>query len=69
MRTDPLLLHYPVRIREVTLGVILFISLLFYIFPRFLGEAQKFTKTGSSSSVYSTCPRLNRHFKTGGRPQ
>ena len=45
MKNDPLLLHYPIRIREVTLGVILFISLLFYLFPRFLGEAQKFTKT------------------------
>jgi len=44
MRIDPLLEHYPVRIREVTLGVLLFISLTFYIFPRFLGEAQKFDK-------------------------
>ena len=41
MRADPLLDHYPVRIREVTLGVILGIALLFYIFPRFLGEANK----------------------------
>ena len=41
MRVDPLLEHYPVRIREVTIGVILSISFLFYIFPRFLGEAEK----------------------------
>ena len=45
MRIDPLLEHYPVRIREVTLGVILSIGIIFYIFPRFLGEAKKFEKT------------------------
>ncbi len=41
IKTDPLLEHYPVRIREVTICVILGISLLFYIFPRFLGESEK----------------------------
>ena len=45
MRLDPLLEHYPVRIREVFLGVIIFISFLFYAFPRFLGEAKKTTTT------------------------
>jgi len=45
MRIDPLLEQYPVRIREVTLGVILGISILFYIFPRFLGEAKKVVTT------------------------
>ncbi len=45
MKIDPLLEHYPVRIREVTLGVMLLISFIFYAFPRFLGEAQKFEKT------------------------
>jgi len=45
MRNDPLLVKYPVRIREVTLGVILFISFLFYAFPKFLGEGQKTTTT------------------------
>ena len=45
MRIDPLLDHYPVRIREVTLGVILGISVIFYFFPRFLGEARKYEKT------------------------
>ena len=45
MRVDPLLEQYPVRIREVTLGVILGISILFYIFPRFLGEANKVVTT------------------------
>ena len=45
MRIDPLLDHYPVRIREVTFGVILSIAILFYLLPRFLGEAQKFQKT------------------------
>ena len=41
MRVDPLLAHYPIRIREVTIGVILGISFLFYTLPRFLGEGQK----------------------------
>ena len=45
MRVDTLLEQYPVRIREVTLGVILGISILFYIFPRFLGEANKVVTT------------------------
>ncbi len=45
MRVDPLLEQYPVRIREVTFGVILGISILFYIFPRFLGEANKVETT------------------------
>ena len=45
MRVDPLLDHYPVRIREVTFGVTLGIAILFYLFPRFLGEAKKFEKT------------------------
>ena len=41
MRVDPLLVHYPIRIREVTIGVILGISFIFYTLPRFLGEAEK----------------------------
>ena len=45
MRIDPLVQHYPTRIREVTLGVILSISLLFYLFPKFLGEAEKVAAT------------------------
>ena len=45
MRVDPLLDHYPVRIREVTFGGTLGIAVLFYLFPRFLGEAKKFKKT------------------------
>ena len=45
MNIDPLLAYYPVRIRQVTFGVLVFISLSFYTFPRFLGEAQKFEKT------------------------
>ena len=39
MRIDPLLIHYPIRIREVTIGVILGISIVFYTLPRFLGES------------------------------
>ena len=45
MRIDPLVQQYPTRIREVTLGVILSISLLFYLFPTFLGEAEKVAAT------------------------
>ena len=40
MKIDPLIIDYPIRIREVTIGVILGISLIFYTLPRFLGEAQ-----------------------------
>ena len=45
MRIDPLQEHYPVRIREVFLGVIIMITLLFYAFPRFLGESKKIATT------------------------
>ena len=41
MRIDPLLTHYPVRIREVTIGVILFLTFTFYFFPRFLDEGER----------------------------
>jgi len=41
MRIDPLLVHYPVRVREVTIGVILFLTFTFYFFPRFLGEGDR----------------------------
>ena len=41
IRTDLLLAHYPVRIREVTIGVILFLTFTFYFFPRFLGEGER----------------------------
>ena len=41
IRIDPLIEHYPIRIREVTAGVIIFLTLTFYIFPRFLGEGQR----------------------------
>ena len=41
MRVDPLLNSYPTRIREVTLGVFVGISLIFYVFPRALEEATK----------------------------
>ena len=41
IRIDPLVVYYPIRIREVMLGVMLFLTLIFYFFPRFLGEGQK----------------------------
>ena len=45
VRIDPLLEHYPVRIREVTISVILGIAFIFYIFPRCLGESEKMDYT------------------------
>ena len=45
MHNDPLLINYPVRIWEVTLGVLIFISFLFYAFPRFLGESNRVATT------------------------
>ena len=41
MKRDLLLEGYPIRIREVTIGVILLISLTFYVFPRVLEEPEK----------------------------
>ena len=41
MRIDPLLTNYPIRIRQVTLGVFIGISSIFYIFPRALEESEK----------------------------
>ncbi len=43
MRIDPLLINYPIRIRQVTLGVFIGISSIFYVFPRALGESEKTT--------------------------
>ena len=40
IRKDPLLVSYPIRIREITIFVILFLSLIFYFFPRFLEEGK-----------------------------
>ena len=45
MRIDPLIEYYPIRIREVTLGVILFLTFTFYFFPRFLDEGEKINFT------------------------
>ncbi len=36
---DPILLNYPVRIREVLLSIVILLVILFYLIPRFLGEA------------------------------
>ena len=41
MRVDPLILDYPIRVRAVAVYVVVGISMLFYVFPRALGEAQK----------------------------
>jgi len=35
---DPILINYPVRIREVLLSIVILLVMLFYIAPRFLGE-------------------------------
>ena len=41
MRRDPLLKNYPIRIRQVAVGVFVGISGLFYIFPKALDESTK----------------------------
>ncbi|NOZ08523.1 MAG: energy transducer TonB [FCB group bacterium] len=41
MRIDPLIEKYPVRVRSIAIYVIFGISLIFYAFPRLLGEAKK----------------------------
>ena len=41
MRIDPILTTYPTRVRQVSIGVVLGISLIFYVYPRALGEAEK----------------------------
>jgi len=41
MRVDPLILDYPIRVRAVAVYVVVGISMLFYVFPRALGEAGK----------------------------
>ena len=35
---DPILINYPIRIREVLLSIVVLLVILFYIAPRFLGE-------------------------------
>ena len=45
MRVDPLDITYPVRIRESTLAVVISITIIFYFFPRFLGESDKIQRT------------------------
>jgi protein TonB len=35
---DDFVERYPVRVRFVTIGVVLFVVVVFYVFPRFLGE-------------------------------
>ena len=41
MRVDPILATYPTRVRQVSICVVLGISMIFYIYPRALGEAEK----------------------------
>ena len=62
MRIDPLVQHYPIRIREVTFGVIMFISLLFYLFPRFLGESGKIATTFQEEIVLEIKDSSNYSF-------
>ena len=40
IRKDPLLVLYPIRIREITISVVLGLTLIFYFFPRFLDEGK-----------------------------
>ncbi len=41
MRVDPIVKNYPVRVRAITVYVFLGFSMIFYVFPRVLGEATK----------------------------
>tara|TARA_B100000427_G_scaffold124980_1_gene103962 strand:- start:258 stop:875 length:618 start_codon:yes stop_codon:yes gene_type:complete len=43
--SDPLLINYPVRIREVILGILFVLVLAFYLMPRFMDEV----KAGNSN--------------------
>ena len=52
LRPDPLLIHYTVRIREVTIGVILLLTFMFYFFPRFLGEGERTPISTSLTSLF-----------------
>ena len=38
IRPDPLNISYPIRIRKITIYVMFVLSLIFYLFPRFLEE-------------------------------
>ena len=38
MRADPLLINYPIRIREVILGILIVLNILFFFRPRFTDE-------------------------------
>ena len=38
MRVDPLLINYPIRIREVILGILILLNILFFLRPRFTDE-------------------------------
>ena len=38
--SDPLAINYPIRIREVILSILIILSLLFYLRPKFLEEVQ-----------------------------
>ena len=69
MRQDPLLEHYPVRIREVLLGVLLFISFLFYVFPRLSGEVNVITKKFQDEIETFDIPQTQQEkFETPPRP-
>lgn len=39
-KNDPLLINYSIRIREVILGILVILSALFFLIPKFLDEAQ-----------------------------
>ena len=51
MRIDPLLTWYPVRLRYITVCVIIGIAAVFYVFPRFLGESAKITHQSISEKI------------------
>ncbi|MFQ6609161.1 MAG: energy transducer TonB [Fidelibacterota bacterium] len=51
MRIDPLNRNYPIRLRTITVLVILTLALLAYLFPRFLGEANQVSEVKDVSDL------------------
>ncbi len=68
MRVDPLLLNYPVRIRYITVYVLLCISLIFYMFPRILGEGRKTNTDNSIIEIESFDIPQTQQFKLPDPP-
>ncbi|MFQ6609291.1 MAG: energy transducer TonB [Fidelibacterota bacterium] len=51
IREDPLIISYPVRLRSISILVIVGIAFTMYLFPKFLGEANKITSTTINETI------------------